>query len=798
MSRSPHRLLGPLFVALAVLAAGASADPAEDLKSKDVKVRLAAVDALAESADAASAELLVDALKDKDWEVIEHAVAALAGKSGIEVKPLLSLTLKGPNRRIRLAAARSLDRLDRERAIEKLKGSLGSEEYGVRAAEALVEISRGADPAATRDAITKALKSQNPLVRAAGALGLGTFASDLRGGRLDKLMGDSDLRVVCAGIDGARLAPDVALIEPLLGRLGSSNQNDVVARRLVAAVVAQVATKPAGDESTLAATPILEAVGTAPNAEAASRLAHVIGALGKAPPEPAEGEEPANRLLGAGPALSALEPLLTSEWEPARAASANALAEIGSEDAWDRALQLAESDASARVRLLALRAAVGGRGVTHEPTFQAVCKQAIEDKDAGVREDALVALGEKGIEATTTLEQPIRKALADKKAANWGEAVVAAVSLGKTQNETGLPVLLDMAKAKDWRLRGGAIVGLGRIEMKPAVPVLISALKDKSRAVKRAAYEFLRRLPPKETKIPPKQGEWAAWWAKNEATYEWVDWAALARKNAQYGYATTPKDVYEGLDVVVLSSRGDHIEQLLEALEIEHRLTTAGQIQKAELHPFALFVANCTGEGCNAKDFDQLQWFVRVGGYLFSSCWALKHTVEGVWGDIIRKYPTRTGNVIGTVRSYPCKEDSVYLEGVFDGVTQPLYVLEGAFLIEVVDPEMCEVLIDSPEAANTWGCGNLCAWFRAGHGVILDSVNHFDLQGLTRPASEIKEIEQRMGYAMDHMGVTYEELREYDAEGIWKKKSKAMKLVRDKSAFRLISNFVKQKRRKDP
>ena len=129
---------------------------------------------------------------------------------------------------------------------------------------------------------------------------------------------------------------------------------------------------------------------------------------------------------------------------------------------------------------------------------------------------------------------------------------------------------------------------------------------------------------------------------------------------------------------------------------------------------------------------------------------------------------------------------------MFDGDVQPVYALPGAYLIEVVDPERAEVLIDSPECAERWGGGNLCAWFTVGHGVILDSVNHFDEQGLAR-ARGLKKPEQRMAHAVDHMGLSYAELRGLRGEKFWKSTTAASRRVRDLSVFQLISNFVRFK-----
>ena len=132
---------------------------------------------------------------------------------------------------------------------------------------------------------------------------------------------------------------------------------------------------------------------------------------------------------------------------------------------------------------------------------------------------------------------------------------------------------------------------------------------------------------------------------------------------------------------------------------------------------------------------------------------------------------------------------SGFLEGVFAREVQPIYELEGAHLIEVVDPERAEVLVDSPLCAESWGCGNLAAWYAVGHGLVLDSVNHFDVQGLEM-AEGLKTREDRQAYAVDHMGLSWTDLRASRDEKYWDNSLRASEKVADLSVFRLVTNFV--------
>ena len=183
---------------------------------------------------------------------------------------------------------------------------------------------------------------------------------------------------------------------------------------------------------------------------------------------------------------------------------------------------------------------------------------------------------------------------------------------------------------------------------------------------------------------------------------------------------------------------------------------------------------------------------MRTGGSLFGSCWALSETIARIHPGVMQKANTN-GQVLDNVRALPVDATSPLLTGVFPDGVVPIYHLEGAHLIDVLDPERCEVLIDSPDSAERHGNGNLAAWFFSGHGVMFDSANHFDLQGLGL-AGKLKKGEERQAYAIDHLGLSFASWRETRGDGFWRNPKKAAEEVADLSAFRLLTNFVRSKR----
>ena len=837
-----------LAAATALPFAAEGADPAKDLKSKDVAVRLAAVEALRTEGGADAEALLTHALDDADWEVIEKAAEALATRGGpAAVKPLASVAMTGAVRRIRRAAAHSVAVLDSEAGAKHWAKDLNGD-AALRAIEALATAAQTVGDKAgdtLRKSIEKALKSKEGLVRAAATTGLSALPELERRDRLVRLFTEPDLVVAAAALSEAARAPDLAYLEPLALQLGRPELDDVIERRVAAAIVAALSTVPEMKDRTRQFQEVVAPIVRAKDALVSGRAARLVGALAFAPrapvaltpsaeatpgkddPKPSAGGAsgapdappavpppgavpaapaplagavpqvpavlPRSAVIAADAALAALEPALAHKGPTARAMATQALGRVPTSAALDVAARLATTDDSPRVRRMAIHVLAEGRGVTDDATRAIVTGRLLGDADATVREEAAVLLGVSGPDKApfTDASGALEKALDDP---SWEVSVTAAVSFGKTRNPAAvvpLQRMLDAKKVKDWKRRGAAVVGLGSLRTRAAVPLLIAALDDKDPSVKRTAFEFLRRLTTRT--IAPERDGWESWWAHSKATYEFVDNEKAAREAKKGGYAVAPVEVYDKLDVIVLTSRGDHIEQLLDKLGIAYRATRATAVTAAELHPFAVFFSNCTGE-VQPPDVERLSWFVRVGGYLFGSCWALHFTVEPVYPGLVRKLGTKA-EVLDYVPAIPCVE-SPFFDGVFPAFTQPVFVLWGSHLIEVLEPERVEVLIDGPISSAHWGGGNLACWFPAGHGVILDSANHFDHQGLEHVIG-LKTADDRKAYAMDHMCIDYAEMRQLEREGVWGNQATAAKEVRDTSVFRFITNFVRQKRKAD-
>lgn len=747
-------------------------DPAKDLRSKDVQLRLQAISTLAEGGeDKDASKLLVASLKDDDWEVVEAAIHGLGqiGGKGAD-KKLLSLAIDAPLLRHRRAAAQALAHAYGSEAWVQLEKKLSGKTAGA-AAEAAVAFSALAGQIEL-DRLEKMLRSDEPEELRAASAALAVLDGD-RSGRLQTLWPEADAWTRCEILDALHGTADPSLAEFVLQVLAEPDLPDVVERR------ARWLAVDLGDQF---GDPLRQALREGATIDGQASRLRLLGEFVQA------------KRIEAKAATELFQRALLGAQPSARAAASHAMIAIAlaadhevQDEIVAMLLDWVINDESRQVRGTALRSLAQIRPAKNEAVALAFAQVLASDVSPRTREDAAVALAVK--------DQPIAvdallKALEDSE---WTVRVTATVSLGMTRDERAVQKLIELCSHEDWKMRGAAVIGLQRSYEKAAVPSIIDALADEDATVRKTAHETLMRISKQS--FEAERDPWLSWWSQVERAIQLYDPEEVETRRRKYGYGGVEDrdtgSLFDGFDVVVLQSRGDHIENVLDKLEIGHRLTASSKVHEAELHPHAACVVNCTGE-IMPNDAERLAWFVRTGGYLLGSCWSLTMTINQVYPGVVRKLPTR-GEVLDDVLAQPCAPDSPYLRGVFPEGCEPRYALEGAHLIEVLDYERCEVLVDSPECAATWGEGNLAVWFPAGHGLILDSVNHFEEQGLMR-ATYLKKNDERKAYAIDHMGLRYDELRAIEGEKFWSKNSQAAQHVLDLSVFRIVSNFVREKR----
>jgi hypothetical protein len=185
-------------------------------------------------------------------------------------------------------------------------------------------------------------------------------------------------------------------------------------------------------------------------------------------------------------------------------------------------------------------------------------------------------------------------------------------------------------------------------------------------------------------------------------------------------------DAVKQSDVVVVAGRYDHVESVLEALEVPHTVIGTSDVERVDLRPEQLLIVNCPGDVSPAA-VDRIRAFVEAGGSLFTTDWALKHVLEPAFPGVLafRKAPTPDDVVRIEVRD----ADNIYLQGVLDGQDDPQWWLEASsYPISIVDTERVQVLITSRELGEKYGESPVAVWFRWGEGDVFHMISHYYLQ----------------------------------------------------------------------
>ena len=185
-------------------------------------------------------------------------------------------------------------------------------------------------------------------------------------------------------------------------------------------------------------------------------------------------------------------------------------------------------------------------------------------------------------------------------------------------------------------------------------------------------------------------------------------------------------DTVKQSDVVVVAGIYDHVESVLEALEVPHTVIGTGDVERVDLRPEQLLIVNCPGV-VSAAAITRIRAFVEAGGSLFTTDWALKHVLEPTFPGVLAfsKAPTPDDVVRIEVRD----AENIYLQGVLDGQDDPQWWLEASsYPISIVDKERVQVLITSRELGEKYGETPVAVWFRWGEGDVFHMISHYYLQ----------------------------------------------------------------------
>jgi hypothetical protein len=185
-------------------------------------------------------------------------------------------------------------------------------------------------------------------------------------------------------------------------------------------------------------------------------------------------------------------------------------------------------------------------------------------------------------------------------------------------------------------------------------------------------------------------------------------------------------EAVQASDVLVVPGQYDRVEQVLGALEMPFTTIQPADLAHVRLRPEQLLVINCPGAGLH-QSIEGIREFVRSGGSLFTTDWALRHVLEPAFPGTVayNERPTRDD----VVRIEVLEHDNPFLRGVMDEGDDPQWWLEGSsYPIRILDPTRVQVLIQSAELGDRYGERPVAVLIHEGQGEIFHMISHYYLQ----------------------------------------------------------------------
>lgn len=195
----------------------------------------------------------------------------------------------------------------------------------------------------------------------------------------------------------------------------------------------------------------------------------------------------------------------------------------------------------------------------------------------------------------------------------------------------------------------------------------------------------------------------------------------------------------QGKNVVVVAGSMDHIEQVLAAANIRHTVIQPSQVAHADLNADQILMVNCPGNMPMAG-VRRIAKFVRAGGLLYTTDWALLNVVQKAFPGTIKHNGKSTGDHVTPVHVHHTGDDMMSNMLLRDGQEPQWWLEGGSYPIEIVDKKKVKVLASSRQMGKKYGGSPVVVKFRWDDGEVIHVVSHFYRQIKTNgPAIAAKD-----------------------------------------------------------
>ncbi|MHA1419741.1 MAG: hypothetical protein ACTSVO_09755 [Candidatus Heimdallarchaeaceae archaeon] len=209
-------------------------------------------------------------------------------------------------------------------------------------------------------------------------------------------------------------------------------------------------------------------------------------------------------------------------------------------------------------------------------------------------------------------------------------------------------------------------------------------------------------------------------------SYEVSSWYAKTKLREEEPEMAAALDEVEESNVIVVQGGYDNCELVLRLADIPHVVIPVHSAETVSYRPDQTVFINCPGN-LSDKAIRKLVTFVREGGLLITTDWALQNVLEKGFPDKVKYNQNPTGDEV--VRITVKNPDNPIVKGFLEADGDPLWWLEGSsYPIEILDKKNVKVLVYSNELKTKYGESPVIVEFEHGEGKVIHMISHFYLQ----------------------------------------------------------------------
>jgi FHA domain-containing protein len=199
-------------------------------------------------------------------------------------------------------------------------------------------------------------------------------------------------------------------------------------------------------------------------------------------------------------------------------------------------------------------------------------------------------------------------------------------------------------------------------------------------------------------------------------------------------------------NVKVVSGDYDKCEMVMTALGLQHGALTAEEIGKAlPTQEVRAIFYDCTGRSPDKQTLDNLERWVKEGGFLFTSDWGIENVIEKAFPGYLKVLRSGTKPVMTpdtTITFTVAPGQHVLLAGLPpEAETSRWWLEDSSMIFTVAKPDAVEVLAVSKELETRYGSKVVAVTFPYGNGRVVHALGHmFQKEGNLRGAYAMQRL----------------------------------------------------------